>query len=198
MKTFHFCTVSPPPPHPSPTSSSSSSLLPLCLFVYVCFWWGCWCRPICLISSARKRQRKPRNQLACSFSLGLVPLWTMCAKIFRFSTWIFRSRFHKTMQIWGYKSRLLAAKWESIQRQNVLEKYVHLLPCTYWNNFTTNAHFAAKQVKQIRGRLYLMGLHESTKGSSAKPQLNWAKECEKKTSLAPPPLSSCLEKTRWQ
>lgn len=33
-----------------------------------------------------------------------------------------------------------------------------------------------------------MCVHESTKGSSAKPQLNWAKECEKKQQKTLTPL----------
>lgn len=49
-------------------------------------------------------------------------------------------------------------------------------------------HISISPVKQIRGRLYLMCVHESTKGSSAKPQLNWAKECEKKQQKTLTPL----------
>lgn len=60
--------------------------------------------------------------------------------------------------------------------------------CIDWNNNTTDVRFKVKQVKQLRGRLDLMCVHEPTQGSSAKPQLNRTKECEekkKKPSLAP-------------
>lgn len=53
---------------------------------------------------------------------------------------------------------------------------------------TAVMHISISPVKQIRGRLYLMCVHESTKGSSAKPQLNWAKECEKNQQKTLTPL----------
>lgn len=67
--------------------------------------------------------------------------------------------------------------------------------------FVLQLEYNSVQDKWRRALLYQMCVHERSKGSLTKPQLNSAKlggVKKKKNFTHTPPLSSCLEKTRWQ
>lgn len=77
----YFRTVSPLP-------SSYLMQFTAALFVYVCFWWDSQCRLICLVSSARRQQRKSCKPIQRRSSLAR-SLISMCKhfKLFKLIDW---------------------------------------------------------------------------------------------------------------
>ena len=152
---------------------SPSSLLPLCLFAYVCFWWGCWCRAHMPHFLCQKTTTEASQTNAAFLLFDKVPLnyrvHVRTPGCLSLQTINFRLNFIKlcSLRLWlGVNTNLWwcfglystdSRKTPTSAGLYLLEK--HYYRCTLHNKASqTNRRTAASNV--------------CTWGSSAKPQLN--------------------------